>query len=273
MLSCCCSTASTATCSAVTGEPSSRRRTSTGSPASGRSVSRPRHRFAALHAGAPRHPVRLARLPVAAVGLHRGLGGAHHSAAPAGRRDDDAGLGPSAPLRGRGRELPHGFQPWEYVRGHEGDPWRTYLDPSYVGAPALPARGGGWFWQDRLGWADAEDRPMTAPGRSSEPSRTIPGPKTMRRRPGGCATARRDRASPFMLFVDEFDPHEPFDTPEPWVGRYDPEWEGELSSGPLTTSAPSAAGRLTEREGRQIRANYGAKLSMIDTGSARCSTR
>jgi hypothetical protein len=26
----------------------------------------------------------------------------------------------------------------------------------------------------------------------------------------------------FMLFIDEFDPHEPFDTPAPWANRYDP---------------------------------------------------
>ena len=29
-----------------------------------------------------------------------------------------------------------------------------------------------------------------------------------------------------MLFVDEFDPHEPFDTPEPCASMYDPDWEG-----------------------------------------------
>ena len=32
------------------------------------------------------------------------------------------------------------FSAWDYVRGHEGDPWRTYPDPSWIGAPALPAR-------------------------------------------------------------------------------------------------------------------------------------
>ena len=67
-----------------------------------------------------------------------------------------------------------------------------------------------------------------------------------------------------MLFVDEFDPHEPFDTPEPWAGRYDPGWEGELLIWPPYDVGAVGAGRLSEREGRQIRANYGAKLSMID---------
>ena len=64
--------------------------------------------------------------------------------------------------------------------------------------------------------------------------------------------------------MDEFDPHEPFDTPEPWAGRYDPDWEGELLIWPPYDVGAVAAGRLSEREGRQIRANYGAKLSMID---------
>ncbi len=30
----------------------------------------------------------------------------------------------------------------------------------------------------------------------------------------------------FFLFVDEFDPHEPFDTPVEYVARYDPDWDG-----------------------------------------------
>jgi arylsulfatase A-like enzyme len=67
-----------------------------------------------------------------------------------------------------------------------------------------------------------------------------------------------------LLFVDEFDPHEPFDTPAPWAGRYDPRWEGELLIWPPYDVGAVAAGRLSEREGRHIRANYGSKLSMID---------
>ena len=32
------------------------------------------------------------------------------------------------------------FGAWDYLRGHEDDPWRTRPDPSWIGAPALPAR-------------------------------------------------------------------------------------------------------------------------------------
>src|SRR3546814_16607602 len=54
----------------------------------------------------------------------------------------------------------------------------------------------------------------------------FPGPRTM----GAAAKWIEDNASHherFMLFVDEFDPHEPFDTPEPYASMYDKDWEGE----------------------------------------------
>ena len=34
------------------------------------------------------------------------------------------------------------FDAWDYQRGHESDPWRTRPDPSWMGAPALPAAAG-----------------------------------------------------------------------------------------------------------------------------------
>ena len=70
--------------------------------------------------------------------------------------------------------------------------------------------------------------------------------------------------APFMLFVDEFDPHEPFDTPEPWASRYDPDWQEDLMIWPPYSVKTTERGILTERQARHLRANYGAKLSMID---------
>ena len=68
----------------------------------------------------------------------------------------------------------------------------------------------------------------------------------------------------FFLFVDEFDPHEPFDTPDPWASKYDPEWEGQHLIWPPYAVGAKARGLLDDRQARQIRASYGAKLSMID---------
>jgi hypothetical protein len=69
----------------------------------------------------------------------------------------------------------------------------------------------------------------------------------------------------WLLFIDEFDPHEPFDTPADWTGRYETEpWEGERLIWPPYVVGGRSAGVLSDAEGRHIRANYGAKLSMID---------
>jgi arylsulfatase A-like enzyme len=159
------------------------------------------------------------------------------------------------------------FWGWDYVRSHEGDPWRTYPDPSWVGTPALPARDGGWYWRDLLGLGDDSD----FGSRHYDTSRThfrseedYPGPKTMSAAARWLreATPHHDR---WLLFVDEFDPHEPFDTPEPWVGNYETEpWTDPLLIWPPYAIGPQKDGHLAERQARHIRANYGSKLSMID---------
>ena len=104
------------------------------------------------------------------------------------------------------------FSAWDYVRGHEGDPWRTRPDPSWTGAPSF-GRGGSSTALRHLAHAGSAAR------------RTFPGRARWRPRPRWLdeEAAHHDR---FLLFVDEFDPHEPFDTPEPWASRYDPDWEG-----------------------------------------------
>ena len=154
------------------------------------------------------------------------------------------------------------FDGWDYVRGHEGDLWRTHKDPTWVGTPAMPARSGGWFFKKLLGF-DME--------RGYDRSRTFfrteedyPGPRTMNAAARFLteATPHHDR---WFLFVDEFDPHEPFDTPAPWAGRYeDQPWDDEFVFWPPYIDGGISDGHITEAEGRHIRANYGSKLSMID---------
>jgi arylsulfatase A-like enzyme len=155
------------------------------------------------------------------------------------------------------------FDGWDYVRGHEGDQWRTYADPSWLGTPTLPARSAGWFYEQVYG--------VDAIHRGYDRSRTFfcseedfPGPRTMTEAARFLreATPHHDR---WFLFVDEFDPHEPFDTPAPWLGRYDDDpWADDLLIWPPYAEGAISRGQLTEREGRHIRANYGSKLSMID---------
>lgn len=101
------------------------------------------------------------------------------------------------------------FTAWNYQRGHEGDPWKTRPDPSWAGAPLFGRQH--MPYDDSRGWFRGEE--------------DFPGPRTA----AAAAKWLDDNAGHhkrFMLFVDEFDPHEPFDTPEPYASMYDPDWDG-----------------------------------------------
>ena len=143
------------------------------------------------------------------------------------------------------------FHGWDYLRGGESDPWRTRPDPSWIGAPALPVASFGPSKQYNLSrtWFRSE--------------LDFPGPKTMRTAADWLRSSAgfHDR---FLLFVDEFDPHEPFDTPAPWAGQYDPDWRDPIMIWPPYAVSAVASGVITERQARHVRANYGSKLSMID---------
>jgi len=143
------------------------------------------------------------------------------------------------------------FTAWLYERGHEGDPWRTTQDPTWIGTPALPAERPAYHrpYDDSRTWFRAEE--------------DFPGPRTMAAAASWIRTsaATHDR---FFLLVDEFDPHEPFDTPAPYSGMYDPDWDGPLSIWPPYLVDALASGRLEPRKARHIRGNYGSKLTMID---------
>jgi len=139
------------------------------------------------------------------------------------------------------------FSAWDYQRGHESDAWRTRPDPSWVGAPSF-GRGHAAY-DDSRGYFRGEA--------------DFPGPRTM------AAAARwLDQDAPaherFLLLVDEFDPHEPFDTPEPYASLYDPAWRGPHLIWPPYLRGALAAGVLSPDQARQLRACYGAKLTMID---------
>jgi arylsulfatase A-like enzyme len=155
------------------------------------------------------------------------------------------------------------FGAWDYLRGHEGDPWRTHPDPSWVGAPALPARTSGWFWARRFG-TDGFRRHYDDSRTWFRAEEDFPGPRTM-----AATAAWVERSAPhhdrWFCFVDEFDPHEPFDAPERWLARYqDGPLPDELLIWPPYVVGGVHDGHLSVAEGHHILANYGAKLSMID---------
>jgi arylsulfatase A-like enzyme len=139
------------------------------------------------------------------------------------------------------------FKAWDYLRGHESDPWRTRPDPSWVGSPKFFERP--MAYDNSRGWFRGEA--------------DFPGPRTMQAAARWLDENARCHER-FFLFVDEFDPHEPFDTPEPYLSMYDPDWAEPHLIWPPYVDGGVRRGALTERQARQIRALYGGKLTMID---------
>jgi arylsulfatase A-like enzyme len=139
------------------------------------------------------------------------------------------------------------FTAWDYQRGHEGDPWKTRPDPSWAGAPKF-GRGHMPYDDSRGHFRGEAD---------------FPGPRTLA---AGARWLEENAGAHgrFFLMIDEFDPHEPFDTPEPYASLYDPGWQGPHLIWPPYVVGGLEKGILTERRARQVRASYGGKLTMTD---------
>lgn len=69
-----------------------------------------------------------------------------------------------------------------------------------------------------------------------------------------------NEAGPFFLWVDFFDPHEPWDPPEYLVKRYDPDYDGIPMIHP--NYGPTSA--YTDAELRNLRAHYAAEAELVD---------
>ena len=76
---------------------------------------------------------------------------------------------------------------------------------------------------------------------------------------------KRNPKRPFFLWIDSFDPHEPWDPPSVWDPDlkcpYDPDYEGN----PLLLAPWSdVKGRITDRECRHVRALTAEKITVVD---------
>jgi len=69
-----------------------------------------------------------------------------------------------------------------------------------------------------------------------------------------------DQAGPFFLWVDFFDPHEPWDAPEYLVRRYDPDYSGP----PMTHCNYGPATDYTPEELHNLWAHYAAEAEVVD---------
>lgn len=71
---------------------------------------------------------------------------------------------------------------------------------------------------------------------------------------------RNYKQEKFFLYVDTFDPHEPWDPPQWYVDRYDPDYKGEE----IIYPAYGPANYLTKRELKHMRALYAGEVTLVD---------
>jgi len=155
-----------------------------------------------------------------------------------------------------GFNFQRGFKGWEWIRGQEHDAWRT--SPR---APALPC---------------APEKLRLPDGTVKQYLRNI----SARRSEADCFVARtmshamawlEDNVGcqPFLLYVDTFDPHEPWDPPRWYVDLYDPGYEGEEVIYPRYAPCDF----LSEAELRRVRALYAGEVTLVDAWVGRLLQR
>jgi arylsulfatase A-like enzyme len=146
-----------------------------------------------------------------------------------------------------------GFSAAVAIRGQEGDiPVLRMNDPLRHVMPVRKTRSGARFgaynlpdvhrWTNRS-WRGEEDR---------FPPRTA--------RMAVEWLEENHRHHPFFLWVDFFDPHEPWDPPEYMVRRYDSGYRGV----PMIHPNYGRSGDYTKAELRNLRAHYCAEAELVD---------
>ena len=76
-----------------------------------------------------------------------------------------------------------------------------------------------------------------------------------------------DKHDKFLLHVDTFDPHEPWDPPKWYVDMYDPDWKGsDIIGGAYVEGKPDRqlAGSLSKDELDHLRALYAGEVTLVD---------
>jgi len=147
-----------------------------------------------------------------------------------------------------GYNYQRGFQAWEVIRGQEMDTWKTRSEP--IELPCDPSKlrmGGDWTrrYLQNVAWRQVEEDYFPA--------------RTMR------AAARwleENRGSPFFLYVDTFDPHEPWDPPAHYLERYEP--DGYSGDEVIYPRYDRWEGFMSREELDHCRNLYAGEVSLVD---------
>ncbi|MEA3346330.1 MAG: sulfatase [Chloroflexota bacterium] len=147
-----------------------------------------------------------------------------------------------------GYHYDRGFNGWEWIRGQESDRWRTA-----PGHPDLPCSREKLRNPDRLVAVHQRNIALRRYEEDTFAARTMA---------QACRWLERNyrEHENFFLYVDTFDPHEPWDAPQWYVDMYDPGYEGEEVKYPVY----GPTDYLTPDELKHARALYAAEVTLVD---------
>lgn len=148
----------------------------------------------------------------------------------------------------RGYQYNRGFTAYDFIRGQESSPVYTMpRDPQVKAAPGKLRRG--------LRGPDMHLRYMHWHRREAERfcARTMTSAMEW--------LERNYREKHWFLYIDTFDPHEPWDPPEYYVDMYNPGYVGQKPEYPPYTFYE---GILTDEELHHCKAMYAAETTLVD---------
>ncbi len=155
----------------------------------------------------------------------------------------------------RGINIYKGYTAWYLNRGQEADPY--WLDANVPLEWPVPHEliryRAEWWHQVLINRAHRKtETDWFAPGTYSTAIKWL---------------EQNYKREDFFLWIDTFDPHEPWDPPQYYIDMYDPGYEGRVFEAP-TYGLRKMMG-ITDEELRQIRARYAGEVTMVDTWAGR----
>lgn len=150
-----------------------------------------------------------------------------------------------------------GFDTVLWVRGQEYDPWIVDPDvPVDLGRHRLRGDDTDALWKPRF-----EQNLRNTSVRTREEEYSVA--RVMREAAGWLedTVGRRGIKDHLFLWVDSFDPHEPWDPPQPYASMYDPNYRGQEIVDPVPGRTQ---GYLTDAEVRHTQALYAGEVTLVD---------
>lgn len=145
-----------------------------------------------------------------------------------------------------GENYLNGFTAWDVTRGQEYDPWAVTPDEHGIRKEERPEH-----YRGNYSAVYAANRALIH-GEEDNPS-------VITLNKAAAWLEDNHNADNYMLWVETFDPHEPYEVPAKYLDMYEDDYKGDELLWPIYEQNP-----FTEEETRHLNRRYRALLTMVD---------